>query len=123
VEINKIKSLSKRRSKSNKFINVITSDNDYVGASESFDTTLIPTISNNDNEYKHYSSSGRKNINYSVISDNEGGSIDTSSIDKLFPSPRVIIKDIYEIYKTNKSTRERDSAVLNYINLFFRNNN
>jgi len=54
---------------------------------------------------------------------NEGGFIDTSSIDKLFPSPGVVIKDIYVIYNINKSTRERDSAVLNYINLLFRNNN
>jgi len=72
VKINKTKRLSKRRSKSNKFINVITSDSDHVGASDNFDATLILTISSNDNEplsKKHYPFLGKKNINYSAISE------------------------------------------------------
>jgi len=43
----------------------------------------------------------------------------TTNVEKLFPSPGVIIKDIYEIFKANKPTRERDSAVINYIKLLF----
>jgi len=45
------------------------------------------------------------------------------TIDSLFPSPGIIIKDLYEIFISNKLVRERNSAVLNYLNLLFSNNN
>jgi len=41
-----------------------------------------------------------------------------TNVERLFSSPGVIIKDIYELFKANKPTRERDS-VLNYIKLLF----
>jgi len=64
------------------------------------------------------------NVDDNVTGDSIGGDPKiTSSIENLFPCPGVIIKDIYELFKADKSKRERDFAVLNYLNLLFKNNN
>jgi len=56
-----------------------------------------------------------------VINERNNDPNSVASIDSLFPSPGIVMRDLYEIYKTNKIVRERDSAVLNYLNLLFRN--
>jgi len=90
------------------------------------DSTLIPSANNmaSDCSSQNYCPSVNKScIINSIVSVNGSEPKITFSIDNLFPSPGVIIKDIYELYKVNESRRERDSAVLNYLNLLFRKNN
>jgi len=124
-DFHRSKGLGKRRAKSNKVNSVPVSNSDHAETGDNFDTTLIPTACNKDYECfsKDYPmSSGEKNNNYTIVSDNEGGS-ESSNLVNLFPAPGIVVKDIFEIYKSNKLKRERESALLNYINLLFRKNN
>jgi len=37
----------------------------------------------------------------------------------IFPSPGIIIKDLFDLYKSNKPVNERDSAQIHYFQLLF----
>jgi len=42
-----------------------------------------------------------------------------NNIEEIFPAPGVIIKDLFDLYNSNKPSIERESALLNYIKLLF----
>jgi len=56
---------------------------------------------------------GENNMN--VRQETNVGSIDEICTETLFSAPRVIIKDQFDLYKTNKNVNERSSAVINYV--------
>jgi len=90
------------------------------------DSTIIPTsesfdIDHNISQIQTFSDG--MFINNNVTNDMNNDLNLGASIDSLFPSPGIVMKDLYEIYKSNRIMRERDSAVLNYLNLLFRNKN
>jgi len=41
------------------------------------------------------------------------------NIETLFPSPEVIIKDLFDLYKANKPRVKRNTALINYLQLLF----
>jgi len=41
-------------------------------------------------------------------------SSDSTSIESLFPSSGVVIKDLFELYKANESGVEKNTAIINY---------
>jgi len=123
ININKAKSLSRPRLKSNKYNNTTASDSDQFCNGNNMDSTLIPIADIGKVtaiEYQNVTSV-RRNSENAILSDSSDRSNKGTNVEKLFPSPGIIIKDIYEIFKANKSARERDSAVLNYINCCFKN--
>jgi len=107
-----------RKSKPNKLNNPTIVDNDYNCNNNSMDNTLVPTMEGGDKTIvdQQTAMSFRRNSNNIVYSDRTNN---ITNVEKLFPSPGVIIKDIYEIFQANKPTRERDAAVINYIKLLF----
>jgi len=44
-----------------------------------------------------------------------------SNIEALFSSPGVIIKDLFDLYSSDKPRLERNSALVNYVQLLFQN--
>jgi len=44
------------------------------------------------------------------------------NIEEVFPAPGMIVKDIFELYTSNKPTKERELALLNYVKLLFKVN-
>jgi len=101
-------------------------ERDRSQVTEIIDSTLIPTsesfdIDQNVSQIQNFTE-GVFNNNNAINEMNNKRNLG-SSIDSLFPSPGIVMKDLYEIYKSNRIVRERDSAVLNYLNLLFRNKN
>jgi len=93
-------------------------------SSDFIDKTLVPLTDNFDIDQsisQEFFPSDRVTNNCNVINKRDMAPNSIASLDNLFPSPGIIIKDIYEIYKTNKLVKERDSAVLNYLNFLFKN--
>jgi len=110
-----------RKSKPNKLNKPVIVDSDYNCNNNSMDNTLVPTMDGGDKAIvdQQTAMSFRRNSDNIVYSDSGDRTNNTTNVEKLFPSPGVIIKDIYEIFQANKSTRERDAAVINYIKLLF----
>jgi len=115
--------LTNRKPKPNKSNNqaFLGSDDDYI--INSMDNTLVPPITSEEITPldQQITLPRRKKGDNAAFSDISDRSNNTSTVKKLFPSPGVIVKDIHELFKSNKSTRERDSAVINYIKLLFQN--
>jgi len=117
-----------RNSKPNKINEPTIVDSDYNCNNINMDNTLVPTMVGGDNATVDQQTvmSSRRNSDNIGCSDNSDGTNNVANVENLFPSPGVIIKDIYEIFQANKPTRLRDAAVINYIKLLFqkkKNNN
>jgi len=86
------------------------SDNDLnatvvpnLGYTNSKDSTAIPSGSNSN-----------------IIKDTPEVFSDISiNIEEIFPAPGVIIKDLFDLYNSNKPINEKESALLNYVKLLF----
>jgi len=119
----RMRGLAVCKSKPNKLSNQVLLDSDDNCDNNSMDNTLVPLMTSGKKtplNQQTIMSLGRKNDN-ATFSENSDRSNYTTIVEKLFPSPGVIVKDIYELFNANKSTRERDSAVINYIKLLFQN--
>jgi len=122
---NKNKILSKRKTGSNRPFGLSTSENDQIPSEENGNVTLVPTLditSKNIITQEYRSMSDRPHTNNDFLVEMDMEPRGDSNIDKLFPSPGVIIRDIYDLYKSKESKKERDFAVLNYLSLLFRKN-
>jgi len=116
----KTKNLGKRKLISNKFTNLITLDGSYNYNNNNMDITLVPFVNDEDETLSQQQiTSIRGNNENATYNDNNDNQNKVNNIEKLFPSPGVIIKDIYEIFKANKPVRKRDSVVLNFLKLLF----
>jgi len=117
----RIKGSANRRIKLNKRSNQEIVNNDCNENNNNMDNTLVPIGDEMDKSLADYQTamSFRRNSNNTAYSDTSDRTNNTTIVDKLFPSPGVIIKDIYELFKADKTTRERDAAVINYIKLLF----
>jgi len=71
-------------------------------------------------ECKNLASYQKDNMN--TMSDSSKIKEINIEINNLFPFPRVIIEDIYELYNSKKSIKERESALIDYIKLLFQRN-
>jgi len=78
-------------------------------------TPLVDVIEGSISDQQSVTSLRRDN-DKAMYNDSSDKLVTLNSIEKLFPSPGVLIRDIYELFKANKPTRER-AAVLNYIKL------
>jgi len=87
------------------------------------ENTLIPVEENAERVISDQTSitSPPRGIDKTQYGNSDDNLTSLNYIDKLFPSPGIIVRDIYEIFKTNKPLRERDSALVNYIKLLFQN--
>jgi len=117
----RVRGLVSRKPKLNRSSNPVILDSDYNCDNNSMDNTLVLlTVSGEKTPLDQQTAmSFRRNSDNLVYSDSSDRTNYTTNIEKLFPSPGVIVKDIYEIFGANKPTRERDSAVINYIKLLF----
>jgi len=108
ITTNKIRYISRRRHKSNRYNSTTASKSDQNYNSNNMDIILIPVTNNNENgiamEHRNITSL-RKNNESAVLSDSSRSNKDTN-IEKLFPSPGVIIKDIYEIYNAKNQWKK-----------------
>jgi len=118
----KVKSLSKRKLKSNKFNSTATSDRDQfvtmtIQILRWYPQQIIMTMNCPSNNIILLLLEETAIMLYWVIVAED---LKKFSILKNYSHLRgVIIKDIYDIFKANKPVKERDSAVLNYIKLLF----
>jgi len=121
--INKNKNLYRRRFGSKRNINETMLERERAPSANSIDNTLVPVTQDCDivqGVSQEFLPIERRSINELVREEGDTALNSNASIDNLFPAPGIIVKDIYDIYKSNKLIRERDSAVLNYLNLLFR---
>jgi len=117
------RSVSGRRSSSNRCMGSTEPNGDQMLVEEIGDSTLVPSSMIGDENYSSQerctSTDKINHINNDRLIDNGNTQVTYSSLDNLYPSPGVIIRDIYDIYKGNESRRERDFAIINYLNLLF----
>jgi len=85
------------------------------------DNTLISLVDNEESALPCQQNINltRRDSDLAVYSDNSDRASIATNVENLFPSPGIIIRDIYDIFKANKPMRERDSAIINYIKLLF----
>jgi len=122
----KLKYLTKRKLKSNRLTGTKLPDGGQNISEDFGDSTLVPEVDGMSREgpsREHCSSVDSNYLNNDRSNEDRNVIVPSSNIENLFPSPGVIIKDIYELYKGSESRRERDLAVLNYLNLLFGNSN
>jgi len=86
------------------------------------DLTVIPD--DNGNPSNDNVTTFNKNTNNEFSSNSDCDSIlattsNIINIEEIFPASNVIIKDLFELFKGNKSAIERDAAFLNYVKLLF----
>jgi len=94
-----------------------TSDSGQWLSENDLNSTLIP----------HTGYMNPKGSNGNLTTDNVDIESDTlevthdtnKNIEEIFPASGVIIKDLFDLYNSNKPIKERESALLNYVNLLF----
>jgi len=117
----KVKNLRRHKVKHGKSFDPLISGSECDSASSHMDDTLMPSTNvegvrplNKLLDIENSRDNVNTNQSQNIDHENNG-----SSLENLFPSPGVIIKDIYDIFIANGPTKERDSAILNYIKLVF----
>jgi len=93
---------------------------------DTMENTLIPSVEDIEESMsnRHSITSSKRDKDNTLYKDSDDRLVTqkigfSKKIEKLFPSSGIIIRDIYELFKTNKPTRERDSAIMNYVKLLF----
>jgi len=112
--------------KSKRNSNATALEKDRSQVTDIIDKTLIPSSEIMDVDM--YASQNQTLTEEAFVYSNEPIEVNNDpsigmNIDRLFPSPGIVMKDLYEIYNSNRIVRERELAVLNYINLLFRSKN
>jgi len=118
-----------------KYISLSSHNNlDEVLFSNSLDNTIIPNpmIDNNRIRSNKITTSPNLNLNHTRSNlnvRNEKQSLDVNNlelnnIETLFPSLKMIIKDLFDLYRVDKDPRsnprlERNSELINYVQLLF----
>jgi len=117
---NKAKCIERRKLKHGKSFDPIIGNSDCDSINDHMDNTLIP-LANVEEVRPLINLSGLANSSSINVNQSENNDYvnNGTSIENLFPSLGVIIKDIHDLFIANRPTRERDSAVLNYIKLLF----
>jgi len=86
------------------------------------DLTMIPTNCGNSSNDNGTNVNMNTNNSIPSSSDFDPTLVTTNNnvnIEEVFPVPNVIIKDLFDVYKGNKSVKERDSALLDYVKILF----